>query len=194
MNEFSFEIENAVPPCELIEQYFIPVIQEKTHNYLFAAINDYKGNIMSYETVESPFGGITSFMTKERTVYHDIQNDLGDLHKEQYTYELFIGSNVFENYKYRLLFFRHGLAGYPVKVVLADAISREIKLPVTIDKPYIYKINNMKMFDEMIKMILDSKTLYSVMQEAINISILEKRRRDDNKEKNMKTITSLVDK
>ena len=192
MNEFVSNYEKMIPPRELIEKHFISVIKDRSHDYLFAEIKEYKGKIISYETTESSIGVLSTMVRQEKKVYHDIQNELGDINKEYCTFEVYIGSKYYENYKYRVMFIQYGLAGYPVKVVLADAISRDVIMSEIMDKPYIYQIKDMDMMNDLICKVLESKSFHSVMQEAINISIIEERRKASSGKADLDTIQEIA--
>lgn len=176
MKDFSFDYESIIQPRELIEDFFIPVIKEKTKSYLFAEIKDYKGKIRSYEEKRTISAAELLGRTHDCKEFHDIQDSLGELGKELLTYELFVGSKLLSSYKYRILFVQYGKAGYPATVVLTDAISREINFTGSIEMPYIYKIGSMQRMKDLLNAILGAESLHSVMQEAINASIVEEQR------------------
>lgn len=175
---FSFEVVNSLSPREIIIEEFIPWISDVTKGNLYGRLDAYGGPIVSYET-DSLSATIASAVGigKEEKVYHDIQKELGEIKKEKETYEFFIGSEALENYKYRVFFIRFGKAGYPAKMVLDSAISQEIRFPQTMEKSYIYRIDSMQKLREILDSIRDSDTFFSVLQEAINASILESRRK-----------------
>ena len=180
MKDFSFDYENNQEPKEIIESVFLPIIKTKSNDYLYANLKEYNGNIRSYETVR--LNSLSSIMgSNEEREFHDIQDELGELNKLYSTYELFIGSNAYSSYKYRVMFIRYGKAGYPATVVMAEAISREIKYPDVLDKSYIYRIKSMQAMKDLINEILATNSLHSIMQDAINASIVEKRRNEKQK-------------
>lgn len=182
MKEFNFDVVLEELPKEVIERVFIDTIRESSRGLLKASINSYSGHITSYETTDN-FGLIAS-LGEKKTVYHNIQNELGELDKRYYTYELIIESVILKNYKYRVLFFRYGEAGYPVTVVVADAISRQLEIDCKGEKPYIYTINKHRELETLANAILCTKAIETTMQEAITASLLKKKQTelDDNKD------------
>lgn len=174
MKKFNFDIEIEDQPKEIIERVFVNTISESSRQLLKASVNSYSGPIRSYETTESSISVIANF-TKEKTVYHDIQKELGELNRKYFTYELSIESVVLKSFKYRVLFLRYGEARYPATVVVADAISRQLDLNNTGDKPYVYIINKHEELEVLANAILNTKAFETMMQEAITASILARR-------------------
>ena len=183
MKEFNFDVVLEELPKEVIERVFIDTIRESSRGLLKASINSYSGHITSYETTTDNFSMFAS-LGEKKTVYHNIQNELGELDKRYYTYELIIESVILKNYKYRVLFFRYGEAGYPVTVVVADAISRQLEIDCKGEKPYIYTINKHQELETLANAILCTKAIETTMQEAITASLLKKKQTelDDNKD------------
>jgi len=108
MKKFVFELRDKLTPNQYISQEIIPMIAEATDNYLFGKLDQYSGRIHSYETRTK--GGLSSVLgnslVEEKVVRHDIQTQLGELNREETTYEFYIGSTVLKSYKYRILFLR----------------------------------------------------------------------------------------
>lgn len=172
MKPFDYELKDPLTPYEYIIQEIVPVITDSTNGHLFAKLEEYTGNIYSHEIKTG--GGLSAIgkLYEEKTVFHDIQSDLGELKRKNFTYEFYLGSSTLHSYKYRLLFLRYGSAGYPANIVLAQSISDEINK----SGQYIYKIKNLDELKKFWGRVLESTTLHDVMQEAIISSIREKER------------------
>lgn len=67
----------------------------------------------------------------------DIQKELGEVGKEGFTYEFFLTSKGTPDYKFRVLFMRYDITGYPVTIVLEEGIAAEID---HYKKGYIYHL------------------------------------------------------
>ena len=74
------------------------------------------------------------------------------------TFEAFITAKAIPNYKYRFMFLQHGLAPFPVSVVLERTICEEIQQD---EESFI--CNNEDEFKEMLKDVLSSERVMSIV-------------------------------
>lgn len=185
MNNMGFTFDFAVKetPKEILERVIVGCLYEASNHLLKASLKDYSGHIQSYETTE--FSTAIAELTRERTVFHDIQRELGELKKKYYTFELVIESTILESFLYRVLFLRYGEECYPATVVVADAISRQlslVELKSKGDQPYIYEVRNPEEMEKLACAILNSRAFRNTMQQAITASLITaKNNESDNK-------------
>ena len=177
MKDFLIKLEDKYTPSEYIENEVVDEIREATQGILYSEIKQYTGKIQSYDyktgsgiyNVLGDFGG--------KTIHHNIQNDLGEIDRNEYTYEFYIKSSLIDSYKYRVMFFRFGDAGYPVTVVLSSVIAKSINDDNSSE--YVYSIGNMEEFGAFIEDVINSDALHDILQEAIIASLRHKEKKDE---------------
>ena len=118
--------ETEITPPSKIVEIQCGHLREKTAGAIIAKIAIYDGPIFSYKTlgimdsITSPQG----MLVRGRHV--DIQEDLGEIGENYFTYELFITSIHTPNYKYRVMFLGHGIGFYPLDIVVDEEIAKEL--------------------------------------------------------------------
>jgi hypothetical protein len=110
-------------PNEIIEEQ-CAILKQLTGGKIIGKVSSYAGPISSYIS-SSGFAVIANFMGKQEKI--DIQEDLGNV-SESFTFEFFITSTKTPNYKYRVLFLRYEIPYYPVRIVLDEAIAKELEV------------------------------------------------------------------
>ena len=116
-NTFSFNLDNSKSPKTVVEQY-LENINNATRGYVNGEIKAYSGMIYPYTKRTA----LASVMKPFEPVEIDIQEELGEVEIELYTYEVYLSVKGLPHYKYRLMFMEYSDISYPVTVVLNEDI------------------------------------------------------------------------
>ena len=81
-----------------------------------------------------------------------------------------------DNYKYRLMFVDYGAVAYPVTIVLNDVLAEEY----CDQRKDSFSIDSMKELQELMDIIINSQTLFKLIQSLINESIRREKMGDNN--------------
>lgn len=173
-SKLNFDNTDINAPYTIIKN-FADQIKEETNGMIKGAVEVYDGPVDSY-TPSSFLSVIQDTLAKPMKKI-DIQESLGKQGEALIQYEFYLSTPVFEHYKYRICFIQYGIANYPVKVVLEQNIADEINPQDDINN-YVFSCNNWKEFNRLIKKVIFSKKIISIMQELINIYQIH--RQDDN--------------
>lgn len=161
-DSFSFEVKNRLNPKELAKE-IIPQISDATRGYVIGNIKEYSGEIFSYRK-KSPLAALS--ISGEIDV--DVQDSLGEKSPKEETYEIYLTAKDIEDYQYRILFFRFGIGGYPVKVVVNEDLAEEINKK---SGKYIFTAESMDAFEQLLIKILQTRELKTIMQSIIEASL-----------------------
>lgn len=159
---FTFELLDKYPP-EVVIRNILKQIEEATRGYVIGNIEKYDGPIFSY----TKSTGLTSLQTAFEPVAVDIQDDLGVQGTENYRYEVFLTVKGLEHYRYRMMFVDYGTVAYPVTIVMNEALAIEYSSK----RNTTFNIESMSDLENMINMIINSKTMLSLIQSLINESL-----------------------
>lgn len=143
-------------PKEIIEAQ-CTLLSEDTHGLVLGRVQDYSGEIDNY--IKPGFKRALAELWNVGEDYPvEIQSALGELSESTFTYDFFLTSKYAPNYKYRIMFFRYGIGGYPVKVVY-DA---DIKVEAS-NEDY-SSIKNEEDFNNFLKQLLSSEDFSNVVK------------------------------
>ena len=159
---FTFELIDKYPP-EVVIRNMLKQIEEATRGYVIGNIEKYSGPIFSY----TKGGGWTSLQIALQPTEVDIQNNLGAQGTENYRFEVFLTVKGLEHYRYRMMFVSYGTVAYPVTIVMNESIAIEYSGK----RNTIFDIESMKELECMLDVIINSKTMISLIQGLINESL-----------------------
>ena len=182
LNFDNFDLRN---PSAVIAD-ILTQIQKETDGVITGIVAEYDGDVESYTEVYKNFPVAQSLVTaftratqpSEQVVKVDIQNNLGKQGDAIEKYEVYLCTSVFKQYKYRICFLQHGIANYPVKVVVEQSIADEINKR-GLNSSCTYMCENPSSLEELMLDILNTKTMLIAMQEIIHIHHIHQ---DDNQE------------
>lgn len=172
LNFNNFDLRN---PSTVIAD-ILAQIQEETDGVITGIVAEYNGAVESYTEVYKSVPAAASLVTaltratqpSEQVVKVDIQNNLGKQGDTIKKYEVYLCTPVFKQYKYRICFLQHGIANYPVKVVLEQSIADEINKR-GLNSSCTYLCEKPSSLEELMLNILNSKIMIGAMQEIIHI-------------------------
>lgn len=149
-------------PHDLVSQTqtFPKNILEEQCQYLFRDTNGIViGRVAEYS------GSISS--NKTFILSGSIQEKLGEVSGDTFTYEFFLTSKCTPDYKFRVMFMQHDITGYPLTVTLEEGISNEIQYSST---GYEYLAENQEEFEELLKQILNSSRFMEIVTRLIQLN------------------------
>ena len=170
--DYDFNVADSVMP-NIVMSDICNELEKITRGFVVANVREYEGRIESYDTMGAMAALASSLQS---TLYVDIQDKLGTIEEKSFKYELFLTASQIENYKYRVLFMKYGIAGYPVKVVLEQDIADELNNEE--NSGYIYTLDSKDEFENLLVKIFNSKTIQKIVQNLITAShrkLLEKK-------------------
>ena len=186
-NDLIFDKTDLTPPKHIVEN-LIAELKEATKGIIEGVITNYDGPIEPYKKVvtKMPLPGLTaitsalssSLQPQEEIVEVDIQNNLGKTGDTLQTFEFYITTPVFQQYQYRICFLQHGVANYPVKVVLEQSVADEINKR-GLNSTCTYTRSSPSELEELLFDIIYSKKLKTIMQELINVYNINKPSEDE---------------
>ncbi len=159
---FSFELLDKYAP-EVVIKRMLEQIEEATGGYVIGKIEKYDGPVFSYTKNNISF----SFQTALKPMEIDIQDDLGEQDKEDNRYEVFLTVKNLEHYRYRMMFVDYRTISYPVTIVMSEALAVEYSSK----RNAIFRVESMKELENMLDIIINSKTMISLIQSLINESL-----------------------
>lgn len=167
--EVQYDTESrAEMPKKILEDQCV-YLNKMTNGIVIARVADYTGHIESYI-----IPGAADRLTQTTSQFHelfvdkkiDIQTALGEMGEEPFTYEFFLSSKNMPDYKFRVMFLKNGIMGYPLKIVLEEGIAEEINRS---DRGYIYVVKNQTEFLEILRKILNSKRVTEIVTRLIQM-------------------------
>ena len=158
---FSFDLVDTKTPETVIKEALVQ-IGEATRGYVQGVIKPYAGQIFSY--TEKTGLSFTAFNFGEKEVKVDIQNQLGEIAKDNHRFEVFLRVKGLEHYKYRMMFVDYGAISYPVTIVMNESLATECYGK----KGYIFTIHSMESLEEILNKVINSPIVYSLIQSLIN--------------------------
>lgn len=124
-DKLDFSEIDLTPADEVITQ-ILSELPNITHDIVLGKVKPYSGNVESYHyyTDTSALAALAKQLNnvKEERFYN-IQQDLGKQGEEFKTFECFLYTPEYTNYKYRLFFMRYGIAKYPVQFTIEESIA-----------------------------------------------------------------------
>lgn len=167
--EVQYDVDfRAEMPKKILEEQCV-YLNKMTNGIVIPRVADYAGRIESYvipgvsdrlKTTTSQFNEL--FEDKKI----DIQTDLGEMGKEPFTYEFFLSSKNMPDYKFRIMFMKNGIMGYPLKIILEEGIAEEINHS---DHGYIYSVKNQAEFLDILRKILNSERVTEIVMRLIQM-------------------------
>ena len=163
--KLDFNDIDLTPPENIVKD-IISHISTETKGIISGEIKPYSGHIFSY-TQQSSYKSIAIALgEKDKKV--DIQTTLGKQNEESYSYEFYLKTPLYEQYKYRICYMRYGIGNYPVTLVLEQSIADDVFSEINAN--YILKCNTREDFEDLMISIVCSKRVIAVMQEMIRIN------------------------
>ncbi len=159
--KFDFSTKSGEFPIDIIKEE-IEGINKQLKGIVKISVEEYDGPVESYDKMNA-LAALASNLYGNTHV--DIQDELGELVEEDFKYEIIITSDYLEFYKYRLMFLRNGLSGYPAEIILDKDVSDEINKNV--DEDYHYFIDSESGFRAAIKSIFLTRRVSEVIQNII---------------------------
>lgn len=148
------EFNDVRKPETIIEEQF-EILSNKTDEAVIGRIE--KFNKRFEELSASPVE--TAVDRMKMITDPPAQELLGEpMFMDDLTFEVFLTAKSIPNYKYRFIFLQHGLAPYPCKLIIEDAIALEIKS----EKSIIFCDSENK-FIEILKKILSSNRVMTIV-------------------------------
>ena len=166
LNQLNFDHIDLTAPNIVIEELSAQIEQE-TNGIIKGSVETYSGPIESYTKKVSSVHSLLS-QAKDESVEFDIQTNLGKVGDTLSTFEFYLCTPCFEQYKYRVCFFQYGVANYPVKVVLEHSVANSSNIKT--EANYIVTCNSRAELEILIVKIMSSKRIIDVMQELIHIN------------------------
>lgn len=163
-DKFCFNLENEYNPEEIVRM-ILPEINEATKGFVKGDILPYTGTIFSYKTL-SAVAVLASNLQAEKEV--NVQEKLGEIQPKENKYEVFLTARDIEDYKYRIMFLRFGVGGYPVTSVVSEDLAFEYTNGRT---TYIFESHSMQEFEKLIQGIFTTKKLKAIIQGVIDASV-----------------------
>ena len=160
-SDYNFEETEIIAPEKLVSD-ICSELTEITRGYVQGNIGEYDGEIFSFDKLSfaAAFANLTA------TTRIDVQDKLGTIGEDEFKYEFYLSSNYIENFKYRIMFLKYGIGGYPVTVVLEQGIADEIQQKEV--SGYIFTCDTSKEFETLCIGILNSKMMKKVIQDLIS--------------------------
>ena len=145
-------------------------LEEATRGIVHAFVSTYEGSITNSM---NPFATVSAALG---SMYMDrsIQEELGRRGDEVFRYECYISTPSYESFKYRLFFMEHGIAHYPVKVVLEQGVANELSKGKSDN--YVYTVMDRASLESFVRNIFVSKNVVGVLQELIRIDQVQKQK------------------
>ncbi len=158
----------AEMPKKILEEQCVN-LTKSTNSIVIARVSEYTGNIESYQIpgLSKQLQYSSSQWTellKDQTV--NIQSALGEIGDAPFTYEFFLSSKNMPDYKFRIMFLKNGIMGYPLKIVLEEGIAEEIN---DSDCGYIYILQNQAQFLDLLRKILNSERVTEIVTRLIQM-------------------------
>lgn len=156
-------------PKEVLEKQ-CEFLSKDTDNLVLGRVENYSGEIQDYIQPgnKSPMKCLSTLWVDQDDTYVDIQTHLGELSDSNFTYDFFLTSKHTPNYKYRIMFFRYGIGGYPVKVVYDGDIAKELDLAFDIE------CKSETEFIENLKKILESNKVSEIVNNLFVFNKMKK--------------------
>ncbi len=144
-------------------------LTRSTNGIVIARVAEYTGNIESY-IIPGISDRLKTSTMQLNEIFEDrkinIQTVLGEMGDEPFTYEFFLSSKSMPDYKFRIMFLKNGIMGYPLKIVLEEGIAEEIN---DSNHGYTYMIQNQEQFLVILKKILNSARVTDIVTRLIQM-------------------------
>ena len=137
-------------------------LSELTNNVVRGYVKTIDNPIQDDLDCPSASEGTATSFEKSRYAYdafNATSSKLGEINPNvAIAFEFYLKTDFLPNYKYRIMFFEHGLSASPVRVMIESDVCDEISLD---DVPHIY--NDEAQFDDILGRILRSKRVMSIV-------------------------------
>lgn len=176
--EFKKEKTEIVSPKSIIQQQCTE-LSKLTNGFIIGRVVEYNGFT---ESGESLVGGsysssrlsLSPTIPQPFVVKRNIQDNLGEIERDIFSFEFFITSKETPKYKYRAFFIKYDIELYPVKITLDVDIANEIN-PVSDEsqKNEIFIFNTQTEFINFLEKVLNSEKITNVINSLIAINSLK---------------------
>ena len=115
------DIEQENKPEDILNAQF-EIVKENTEGAVIGRVEKFDktvDDLLSSSTVVA-FGTMQSLVAPQAQNYLGETKDISGL-----TFEAFLSAKKIPNYKYRFMFFQHGVAPYPTKVIIENTIAEQ---------------------------------------------------------------------
>ncbi len=163
-SDYEFNDSSVITP-DVVMREVCDELSEVTKGFVTGNVSEYEGQIESYDMI-SEIASISAGIAA--TTKKDIQEQLGAIGERDFKYELYLTVSQVKDYKYRILFVKYPIGGYPVKVVVEQGIADELNNEEGLG--YVYTVETKEEFERFLVKIFNSKILQKVIQNLITVS------------------------
>jgi len=164
------EVVASTSPVDIVEEQ-CEYLRKHTDGKIIAKISGYYEPISSY--TRYGFGSLLrSALQSGGDTKVDIQEDLGDIGNTYFTYEFFITSIATPNYKFRVMFMRHDITGYPIELVMDADIAHDMSF-IYSNNSQNFVCENERVFKEVLEEILNSTKVAKVINALYSTALRE---------------------
>lgn len=158
-----FSEKDLTAPNKVVEQ-ILEQLPENTQGIVLGKISEYSDAVLSTKDDTQAWLKTLSALTSKRNA--EIQEKLGKQGEKNQTYECFLYTVGYTEYRYRMFFMQYGLANYPVEIYLEEGIAQSIK---NSEISYTVICDERAELENLVMDILTSPKVLGVMQELIRI-------------------------
>ncbi len=164
------DTESEELPKRILEKQCV-YLNKNTKGIVIGRVAAYDGKIDPYEFYytkrKNVEYGKEEILTEQDPEKAYVQDFLGEVGENRFTYEFFLTSKSTPEYKFRVLFLQYGLAGYPAKLVLEEGIADEIS---SSEEKYFYLLGNREEYEELLGRILNSERFTDIVTKLIRLN------------------------
>lgn len=118
--DFSFKLMDKSNPADVVLEY-AKELNMQTRDYVTCHVEEYSGTIEDPKTAGEFFGTSLFDMNSVN------QEELGEVGKKEYKYEVFLTIKYLDYYKYRICFMKYYSITYPIRVFIDNGLKGAIK-------------------------------------------------------------------
>lgn len=164
-----FEQGELSSPKKILEQQCAE-LNKLTNGIIIGRVSEYQGSIRNND----PLSSMSLSLAKTIVTKTNVQDELGEVNSNIFTYEFFITSKDTPKYKYRAFFMQYGISLYPVRIVLDMDIADEIN-PVDGDNENNYNLDcdDKENFIGLLSKILNSNKITQIINSLLTLNGIE---------------------
>ena len=155
---------DIVFPEDVLSEYAKDLL-EVTESKVKAVVNAYNGAVESY--TYNPFAiAISNALGKTE---YNVQNDLGQIGDTYNSkFEFLILSDFLPDFKYRLLFAKCNIGGYPCSIIMEQGFAELINEKLERDG-YIYTVSNSEELSALLDLVFTSDKFITLIKQIIAV-------------------------